>query len=104
MTDRDMKYSLEAMGEKSVYRFFLGKSVLGWSIVTATLAAQIWILSMFVDASKRVPSDPKVDMMYTWLCSRDEEICLDTRWRDCKCLSLYFSSKIISHTLFILLV
>jgi len=34
---------------------------------------------VFVDASKRDPSDPKVDMIYTWKCSRDEEICLDIR-------------------------
>ena len=84
MTDRDMKYSLEAMGEKSVYRFFLGRSVFGWLIVTATLAAQIWLLSVFVDASKRDPSDPKVDMIYTWKCNRDEEKCFDTRKLDCK--------------------
>ena len=97
MTDRDMKYSLEAMGEKSVYRFFLGKSVFGWLIVTATLAAQIWLLSVFVDASKRDPSDPKVDMIYTWKCNRDKEECFDTRERDCKSFIMCtVKSKIIS--------
>ena len=84
MNDRDLEYTLEAMGEKSVYRFFIGKSVLGWLIVTGTIAAQIWILSLFVNGSKRDPSDPTVDMLYTWRCSRDKDLCEDTFERDCE--------------------
>ena len=86
INDRDLEYTLEVMGKKSVYQFFIGKSVLGWLIVTVTIAAQIWILSVFVDGSKRDPSNPTVDMLYTWKCSRDQDSCFDTRARDCEYL------------------
>lgn len=84
ISDRDLKFACETIGEKSVYRFFIGTSVWGWLIVLATLAAQIWILSVFVDGSKRDPSDNKVDMVYTWKCTRDKDVCFDLRSTDWK--------------------
>lgn len=84
MTERDLNFSLENIGERSVYQFFLGKSKWGWFIVIATMGAQIWILSEFVEGSKRDPSDGKADMVYTWQCTRDKETCFDTNdlnWR-----------------------
>jgi hypothetical protein len=84
ITNRDMKYALHTIGEKSVYRFFLGKNIWGWLIVIATIAAQIWILSLFVGGSKRDPSDKEVDMVYTWQCTRDNDVCFDKRSIDWK--------------------
>lgn len=84
MTERDLKFSLENIGERSVYQFFLGKSKWGWFIVIATIGAQIWILSVFVEGSKRDPSDQEADMVYTWQCTRDNETCFDSNdlnWR-----------------------
>lgn len=77
-TDRDEKYAMEHLGEDSVYRFFLGTSQWGWFIVAATIITQIFLLYVFVEGSKRDPSDGKVDMVYTWKCIRDQETCFDT--------------------------
>ena len=84
LTDRDQKYALEHLGEDSVYQFFLGTSKWGWSIVLATIITQIWILSIFVGGSKRDLASDKVDMVYTWKCTRDQDECFDTNdldWR-----------------------
>jgi hypothetical protein len=48
------------------------------------MAAQICILSVFVEGSKRDPSDNEVDMVYTWQCTRDKDVCFDTRSIDWK--------------------
>jgi hypothetical protein len=84
LTERDHKYALENLGEDSVYRFFLGTSKWGWSIVIATMITQIAILSIFVGGSKRDFSDSKVDMEYTWKCTRDRDECFDTSDLDWK--------------------
>ena len=77
-TDKDENYAMEHLGEDSVYRFFLGTSQWGWFIVAATIITQIFLLYVFVEGSKRDPSDGKVDMVYTWKCTRDQETCFDT--------------------------
>ena len=84
LTERDHKYALENLGEDSVYRFFLGTSKWGWSIFIATMITQIAILSIFVGGSKRDFSDSKVDMEYTWKCTRDRDECFDTSDLDWK--------------------
>ena len=78
LTERDHKYALENLGEDSVYPFFLGTSQWGWFIVAATIITQIFLLYVFGEGSKRDPSDGKVDMVYTWKCTRDQETCFDT--------------------------
>ena len=42
ITDQDLKYLLDKIGDGSVYKFFLGKHVLGWLIAISTIGAQIW--------------------------------------------------------------
>ena len=78
ITDIDLKYSLDKIGDDSVYKFFLGKNIWGWLIAIATIGSQLWMLSIFVEGSKRDASDGKVDMSYTWKCTRDKDECFDT--------------------------
>jgi len=98
ITNLDLKYSLDKIGDGSVYKFFLGKHVLGWLIAISTIGAQIWMLSIFVEGSKRDTSDGKVDMSYTWKCTRDKDECFDTNdldWRGW----IAFTILMISHLL-----
>jgi hypothetical protein len=70
----------------------------GWFIVIATMVAQILILSVFVSGSKRDFNDSTVDMVYTWKCTRDEEMCINTsdlNWKSW----LAFAVLMIAHLL-----
>ena len=40
----DKKYALSTMGDDSVYKFFLGKSWVGWMIVLLVVVAQMGLL------------------------------------------------------------
>jgi hypothetical protein len=95
LTDRD--YALEHLGEGSVYQSFLGTSKGGWLIITDTMVIQILILSIFVGASKK-DFDCKVDMVYTWKYTRDQEACFDTSYLDVKGW-LAFAILMIAHLL-----
>lgn len=72
-------YASDKLCSDSVYHFFLGKSVCGWLIVLSTIAVQFWLLFIFVKASEKNLSDDKVDVVYTWKCTRDKEICVNTK-------------------------
>jgi len=74
---RDEIYQIAQIGKGSVYQFFAGHSVCGWCIVLITVGAQFWLLSIFVKGSEINLSDDKVDVVYTWKCTRDNEICDD---------------------------
>ncbi len=75
---RDKTYALESLGINSVYKFFVGKSICGWTIVVMTISAQFWLLTVFVESSERDLSDDKVDMVYFWKCTRDSDDCFST--------------------------
>lgn len=76
--NRDAKYALSAIGEGSVYRFFLGTSLVGWTITLAVMGAQVGTLFLFIHAAEIVLSDDSKDLVYTWLCPRDQDQCRDT--------------------------
>ena len=99
ITDQDLKYLLDKIGDGSVYKFFLGKHVLGWLIAIATIGAQIWMLSIFVEGSKRDTSDGNVDMSYTWKCTRDKDECFDTNdldWRGWIAFAILMASHLLT--------
>lgn len=99
ITNLDLKYSLDKIGDGSVYKFFLGKRVLGWLIAISTIGAQIWMLSIFVEGSKRDTSDGKVDMSYTWKCTRDKDECFDTNdldWRGWIAFAILMGSHLLT--------
>ena len=77
--DACKNYAPEKVCFDSVYHFFLGKSVCGLLIVLSTIAVQFWLLYFFVKASEITLSDDKVDVVYTWKCTQDEETCVNTK-------------------------
>jgi len=78
LTNRDVRYALETLGEGSVYQFFLGVSIFGWIIALATLAAQLGMLFVFVKGAVIDLSDDNVDLIYSWKCNRDKMDCRNT--------------------------
>ena len=84
LIDRDEKNALESLGDGSVYQFFMGVSICGWAIVLLTLATQLGMLFIFVEAAEIDLSDDNVDLIYSWKCNRDQIDCRDTSdldWR-----------------------
>ena len=84
LINRDEKYALESLGDGSVYQFFMGVSICGWFIVLLTLATQLGMLFIFVEAAEIDLSDDNVDLIYSWKCNRDQIDCRDTSdldWR-----------------------
>ncbi len=77
MKKRATKYALDKIGQESVYRFFLGKSWVGWMVASAVMAIQIWILFTFVRGAEFDLSDDNSDFVYTWKCPRDNLECDD---------------------------
>mmetsp|Transcript_11263 Transcript_11263/g.23652 ORF Transcript_11263/g.23652 Transcript_11263/m.23652 type:complete len:950 (-) Transcript_11263:56-2905(-) len=75
MKRRAKNYTVDKMGERSVYSFFLGKNWCGWMIALAILGVQLWVLFVFVIGAEQDLSDDKSDFMFTWKCFRDEEMC-----------------------------
>ena len=62
------------------------------------MCAQFWVLSVFLEGSKRDTSDGEVDVVYTWKCTRDQDTCFDTSdldWRGW----LAFSIMMVAHLL-----
>ena len=78
LINRDEKYALESLGDGSVYQFFMGVSICGWAIVLLTLATQLGMLFIFVEAAEIDLSDDNVDLIYSWKCNRDQIDCRDT--------------------------
>jgi len=81
---KDQKYALGALGADSVYQFFMGKSCCGWSIAIATVAFQLGMLFIFVEAAEIDLSSDNVDLTYTWRCPRDQIDCenkADLNWQ-----------------------
>ena len=68
--------------EESVYRFFLGKSWLGWAIVLATMSAQLGLLFIFVRGAEIDVSSDEVSLVYDWKCHRDQIDCTETSDKD----------------------
>ena len=66
LIDRDDQYALDTIGRDSVYRFFLGTTLRGWSIALITLAAQFFMLLIFVIASEFDLSNSNNDLVFTW--------------------------------------
>jgi len=66
---------IAAGNEKSVYSFLLGDSLVGWLISLVTLALQVFILSIFIQASRIDPSDDSNDFTYSWRCPRNSIDC-----------------------------
>ena len=77
LTDRDEKYALDIIRDDSVYQFLLGKSRLGWAIVLAVIASQIWLLFLFVKGAE-IDLVNGSDLVYYFKCPRDEPDCTDT--------------------------
>lgn len=74
----DQKYAIDVIGEDSTNQFFLGKSLLGWICAGKNIVIQFWIILIFVDSSEYNLSDSKVDIQYTWKCTREYDECFNT--------------------------
>jgi len=82
--ERDNKYALDAIGNDSVYMFFLGTSWWGWGFALTTLTCQIAILYVFVLGSEFDLTNDISDLVYTFRCPKDTDSCGDTSdldWR-----------------------
>lgn len=75
---RDQKYAIDILGESSTNQFFLGKSWLGWICAGKNIVIQFWVILIFVDSSEYDLSDSKVDIQYTWKCTRESDECFNT--------------------------
>ena len=76
--DYDAKFAFGDIGDDSVYNFLLGTSWYGWAIVLATIATQLYLLLLFVDASEIVDwTRDKYDFVYKWKCTWDDDECVD---------------------------
>mmetsp|Transcript_10296 Transcript_10296/g.22342 ORF Transcript_10296/g.22342 Transcript_10296/m.22342 type:complete len:1541 (-) Transcript_10296:66-4688(-) len=96
--NEDKKYALETMGNISVYKFLLTTSWVGWTIVLATMGAQIWMLFLFVKGSEIDLNEENIDLVYSWKCPRDKLECKDTAddgWQGW----VLFSILVIAHLL-----
>jgi hypothetical protein len=89
-SSRDTKYALETIGDDSVYRFFLGWSAAGWTIVMFTVAVQLYLLFVFVKGAEINVADDKVDFVYTFKCPRDTDECGDISDMDVQGWFSYF--------------
>ena len=66
-----------ACGEESVYSFVLTKSHAAWLVAFGTIAIQVAIFALFLDASQ---FDSELsDWVYSWRCPRNSEECNDER-------------------------
>jgi len=68
-------FAFNTIGSDSVYQFFLTKSWRGWIIAMATMGIQCWVLGIFVKGAERDLQDDASDLMYTFLCPRDQVTC-----------------------------
>ena len=73
----DEKYALDAIGEDSVYSFWLTNKKRTWGITLAVTAVQITALFMFVRAAVKDFTDDTSDFQYSWKCPRNSTECSD---------------------------
>ena len=50
--EKDLEYAMKSIGDDSVYKFFMGKSWLGWTFATCAVAIQLWLLFVFVQGAE----------------------------------------------------
>eukprot|EP00984_Skeletonema_dohrnii_P001022 scaffold323_cov74-Skeletonema_dohrnii-CCMP3373.AAC.6 len=72
---KDDIYALSAIGNDSVYKYFVGDNIFGWIAALSTIGVQIWILTVFIKASEVNLQDDKIDIQFTWKCPRDTDTC-----------------------------
>ena len=72
---KDDIYALSAIGNDSVYKYFVGDNIFGWIAALSTIGVQIWILTVFIKASEVNLQDDKIDLQFTWKCPRDTDTC-----------------------------
>jgi len=78
MTERDAEYALEFIGKDSVYQFILGASRVGLAIALATVAIQLWMLFVFVEATDLPFELKNNEFPYYWKCTPDQDVCTST--------------------------
>jgi len=76
-TYTDVKYALKHLGEESVYSFLIADSVVGWLIAVGTVAAQVLMLTPYIEAAEFDLSQT-VDVEYTHKCNPSENECVNT--------------------------
>merc|ERR1711957_636961 len=76
-TYTDAKYALKHLGEESVYSFLIADSVVGWLIAVGTVAAQVLMLTPYIEAAEFDLSQT-VDVEYTHKCNPSENECVNT--------------------------
>jgi len=76
-TYTDAKYALKHLGEESVYSFLIADSVVGWLIAVGTVAAQVLLLTPYIEAAEFDLSQT-VDLEYTHKCNPSENLCVNT--------------------------
>lgn len=83
MSAKEEAFALKIIGEDSVYKFILSRSIFGWFLVFTVAFAQIGMLFIFVRGAEIDLSSEKIDLTFTWKCSRDQNECAyvsDLNW------------------------
>lgn len=78
MKEEDKKYALDAIGNGSVYCFFLSRSWIAWIFAVVVMGIQTWILSLFVKAAEIDFTDDSSVFVYSWRCPRNSLECDNT--------------------------
>jgi len=81
VADEEHYQAKELIGNDSVYKYFLGRSSLGWSICLASIGVQLWMGYEFVLSSEYEFEVGSSDLVYTWKCPRDQVDCRNTDGR-----------------------
>ncbi len=76
--EEDKKYALDAIGNGSVYCFFLSRSWIAWIFAVVVMGIQTWILSLFVKAAEIDFTDDSSVFVYSWRCPRNSLDCDNT--------------------------
>ena len=78
IVEEENRYAQEAIGQDSVYRYFLGNTLSGLGISLASVAIQFWMSYEFVMGSEYDFEKSTSDLTYTWMCPRDDIVCRNT--------------------------
>eukprot|EP00804_Cyclotella_cryptica_P003506 CCRYP_002138-RC/>CCRYP_002138-RC protein AED:0.21 eAED:0.21 QI:1379/0.66/0.71/1/0.33/0.57/7/128/1232 len=86
----EKRHAWDAIGDRSVYNFFLTESWAAWIIALAVIIFQCIVYESFVNAAEKNFNDEKSEFVFSWRCPRNNLECRNTNdW-----------TTLISHTLF----
>ena len=88
-----------AGNDNNIYSFLLGDSLVGWLISLTTLALQVFIFSIFIQASDIDHSDDSGEFTYSWECCHNSinyKSDSDIDWQGWVVFALIISSHLMT--------